>query len=120
MQKKVLILDDDAMALFSLESILTNEGYLVNCIGSSDIVDLTIKAFVPDLIILDIRLKDGDGREICNKLKKTAGTRHIPIVMLTALSYDEIGEIECSADAIIGKSFDSENLLRTIADLLAG
>lgn len=120
MQKKILVLDDDPMALLVLESTLTDKGYTVSCIMKTDLLNSELKSFAPDLIILDIRLDDSDGRDICNELKLANETRHIPIIMLTGLSHEEISEKDCAADAIIGKSSDSKNLLHTVSDLLAG
>ncbi|RYD80386.1 MAG: response regulator [Sphingobacteriales bacterium] len=118
MEKKILYLDDDPAALFILETILSGEGYSVKPVRTSDLFFPLIKSFNPDLIILDIKLEDGDGRQICNDLKNDDATRHIPVILITALSYEEISEVECNADAILGKSLDSGNLLKTIADLI--
>ncbi|RYG20411.1 MAG: response regulator, partial [Chitinophagaceae bacterium] len=79
MQKKILYLDDDPLALFILETILSEEGYSVKSIRTSDLLFPLIKSFHPDLIILDIKLEDGDGRQICNELKIDETTRHIPV-----------------------------------------
>ncbi|TCD11269.1 response regulator [Pedobacter frigidisoli] len=111
-------MDDDPVALCSFGAVLSDAGYKVRCIESPELVSSEIDNFVPDLIILAIRLGNIDGREICNKLKHTMATRHIPIVMLTALSHREISKMECEADAIIGKSLESANLLLTVGNLL--
>jgi len=118
MQKKILYLDDDPSALFILETILSVEGYSVKPVRTSDLLFPLIKSFDPDLIILDIKLEDGDGRDICNELKIDGTTRHIPVILITALSYEEISRVDCNADAILGKSPDPANLLKAIADLI--
>ena len=120
MNNKILVLDDDPMTLFSLESVFSEAGYIVNCILKADSLKASIDTFSPDLIVLDIRLEDGDGREICNMLKRDTQTKHIPIILLTALSHSEISEVGCDADAILGKSFDMVNLLVTTKNLLRG
>ncbi|KQS41933.1 response regulator transcription factor [Pedobacter sp. Leaf194] len=118
MEKKILFLDDDPLALTGLDAMLTGEGYRVCCVSSATSLADAMESFAPHLLILDIWLPDGDGRLICNQLKTGESTKHIPIIMLTALTHEEIGEIECDADAIIGKPFNSSNLIRTIEDLL--
>ncbi|MFC4143550.1 PleD family two-component system response regulator [Pedobacter mendelii] len=118
MNNKILFLDDDPLALYSFGEVLKNAGYEVRCVESPELFSSQIDDFLPNLIILDISLGNTDGRRICNELKLTLATQNIPIVMLTALSHEEISEMECEADAIIGKSHDSANLLLTVSGLL--
>ncbi|GAA3965194.1 response regulator [Pedobacter ginsengiterrae] len=118
MNKKILFLDDDPISLYRYGTDFTDAGYEVRCIEVEEELSSLVESFKPDLIILDIRVGDGDGREICNELKIRLETAHIPIIMLTALSYEDISAVECDADAILGKSPDSENLLLTIKNLL--
>jgi len=84
----------------------------------ADAVYKAIESFTPDLIVLDIRLSDGDGRKICDEIKIRPATMNVPVILLTALSHAEISKLECAADAIFGKSFNSDNLLLTVADLI--
>jgi len=118
MNKKILLLDDDPMALYSFGAVLTDAGYDIRCIESIENLDFEVNNFEPELIILDIRLRNADGRKICNELKLAVSTRYIPIIMLTALSHEDISEIDCDADAIIGKSLETTNLLLTVENLL--
>lgn len=111
-------MDDDPLALYSFGSVLKDAGYEVKCVESPELFSSQINDYLPNLIILDIRLGNTDGRKICNELKLTLATQNIPIIMLTALSHEEISRMECEADAIIGKSLDSANLLLTVGDLL--
>src|SRR6187397_2698109 len=67
----------------------------------------------PALIVLDVMLPDFDGFEVARRLKSEAGTRGIPIVMLTALDRDEYRQRGRSAGAVgyLTKPFDPERLL---------
>jgi len=118
MQKRILVIDDDEMMLASLELFLTDENYLIETIDSSEMIDPALAKFAPELIIMDIKLDRADGRVICDELKANSITSHIPIILLTGLSYEEIAEIDCQADAIIGKPYESSSLLFTIKQLL--
>lgn len=118
MKKKILFLDDDPIALYRYGTDFTDAGYEVRCTEVAEELSSFVESFKPDLIILDIRVGGDDGREICNELRIRPETAHIPIIMLTALSYKDISAVECDADAILGKSPDSENLLLTITNLL--
>src|SRR5437762_313866 len=46
---------------------------------------------LPDLALLDVMMPHVDGYEVCRRLRSAFGTRHIPIIMLTAKSTPELG-----------------------------
>lgn len=118
MKKKILVVDDDLLLLGSLELLLSDEGYKVKLVDKSSLIRESIDVFNPDLIIMDILLDDGDGREICDCIKNSNHTAEIPIILLTALSHQKISEFDCQADAIIGKPCNYTILLQTASDLL--
>ncbi|MFC3563028.1 response regulator transcription factor [Pedobacter jamesrossensis] len=118
MSKRILIVDDNLLFLKALNLLLSQEGFTVQCSENAKSIDSIISGFKPDLIILDIKLEDEDGRIICNDIKERPHTNHIPIIIITALSFDEISEMECEADAILGKPYETANLLLTINQLL--
>jgi putative two-component system response regulator len=74
----------------------------------------------PDLIILDIAMPEKDGYEICHKLKASALTRDIPVIMLTALALNQDRKrgLESGADGFIFKPFDPHVVMTEIARLL--
>ena len=118
MKKRILAIDDDELMLLTLEAFLIGKGFQVLKISQEQLIEAAISDFKPELIILDIRLINSDGRDICDELKSRASTSYIPIILLTALDYNEISRIDCKADAIIGKPFESGSLLSTIHQLL--
>lgn len=117
-KNKILVIDDDVELLEALEDFLCTEGFEVRSSPNHQSIDKLNEDFHPDLIILDIALGDGDGRTICDELKNRDATAHIPILLLTGLSYQDISEIECLADGIIGKPFESSHLLLNIKELI--
>lgn len=118
MIKRILTIDDDELVLLSMEAFLVKEGFQVMTINREELIEDAVTRFNPDLITLDILLTNADGRDICDKLKSGRTTSHIPVILLTALDYNEISRIECEADAIIGKPFETGSLLSTIHLLL--
>lgn len=78
-------------------------------------------SLIPDLIVSDVMMKDGDGLELCNKIKTDERTCHIPVILLTAKQADEskIEGYKSGADAYISKPFNSELLETRIANLLS-
>lgn len=84
---RVLIVDDVASNLLILEAILGREyDLLVSMTGEEAL--LIAAAKLPDLIVLDVRLPDLDGYEVCRRLKADGATRAIPVIFCTAL--DEV------------------------------
>jgi CheY-like chemotaxis protein len=74
----------------------------------------------PDLIILDLMLPAGDGASVLEKLKLSADTRHIPIVVLTGMINEEYKQkvIAKGVEAYLQKPCDSGVLLNTIKEIL--
>ncbi len=71
----------------------------------------------PALVILDLMLPDVTGFEVCQQLKASDETKHIPVIMLTAMSGEECREKgrQCGAADYLTKPFDPDHLLRSIA-----
>jgi CheY-like chemotaxis protein len=70
--KKILVLDDDQDNLEIMLFILTEFGYDVQTRSCGDTVFEDIKAYQPDLILMDVMLADLDGRAICRPLKRAS------------------------------------------------
>jgi DNA-binding response OmpR family regulator len=70
------------------------------------------------LILLDIMLPDVDGFEVCRQLKGRLQTRHIPVVILTALDREEHIQRgrDCGAAAYLIKPFEPDRLIEVIQE----
>jgi signal transduction histidine kinase/HPt (histidine-containing phosphotransfer) domain-containing protein len=79
------------------------------------------KAALPDVILLDIIMPEMDGYEVCRRLRADRITRHIPIILLTALETDaqsRIKGLEMGADAFLTKPVDEGELCAQINVML--
>lgn len=120
MQKKILIVEDEE-SLLKLESILlTTKGYHVRGATTGAAALEAAAEDPPDLVLLDIMLPGIDGFEVCQRLKNTPETSHIPVVFLTAKKTpeDEARGRNVGADAYITKPFKSAMVMDTIEELL--
>ena len=114
---KILCIDDEVEITHSLEKILSLYGHEVYTSNSA--VDGTLLAATIEnlnLIILDVRLSDSNGIEVCEVLKKNIQTKNIPIIFLSALSSPEekvIGLRKGACD-YMAKPFNSDELAERI------
>ena len=83
---RILIVDDDANNRLLLQVMLANEGYeIVTASAGTEALDL-VQQLPPDLIVLDVMMPGMDGYQVATRIKANPATRHIPVIMLTALS----------------------------------
>jgi len=73
----------------------------------------------PDLVLLDVMMPGMDGFEVCRRLKDDSATRHIPIVLVTALDgrADRITGLEAGADEFLTKPIDDVLLFARVKSL---
>jgi CheY-like chemotaxis protein len=110
MEKKIVVIDDQPDILYVVKSILVRKGYDV-ATDSTDAILENMKENYPDLIILDVNLEEMDGGDICHKLKTQESTKHIPIILMSAImDLPKISDA-CGADDYLNKPFQSADLL---------
>ncbi len=85
----ILIVDDTPANLRLLSSMLTQHGYKVRMAPNGRLALLNAQATSPDLILLDIKMPDMDGYEVCEQLKADPRTSGIPIIFISALDQIE-------------------------------
>ena len=75
---------------------------------------------VPDLVMLDLNLPDGDGLTLCRELRSWDATRSLPILMLTARAgeNDRVIGLELGADDYVTKPFSLRELAARVRSLL--
>ena len=115
--KKILIVEDDFTIQLQLKTLLSGNGYEVFAVTDFSQTIQQIKAFVPHLVILDIKLPGNNGFEICSEIRAFSD---IPIVFVTSSNtdMDELNSIMLGGDAFITKPYNTAILLAKIAALL--
>jgi len=85
MNKKVLVADDDVIALNMLKSALSEAGYEVIATSSGTEAVMLAKEHPPFVVILDINMPGMDGTEVADALKKDQKTKDIPVIFLSSM-----------------------------------
>lgn len=119
---KILVIDDDNCNRDILKTRLEQVGYEVLEAPNGEEGVRVAQNLLPDLILLDVMMPKVDGWLACRILKSNVGTKHIPVVMLTARSQqiEELRGWESGADEYLAKPCDHQLLLAAVSQLLAG
>lgn len=117
MPKKILVIEDDKHIRDTICYILEEESYEVTSSGDSKILK-SINTLKPDLILLDNWLtewkSDATGQQLSKELKSNPSTKHIPIIIISAVSnIKEIAEAGL-ADSYMRKPFDMAELVEMV------
>ena len=118
---RILVIEDDSILRRLLANTLTPEGYeVIQAFNASLGLD-ACRREKPDLIVLDVNLPDGDGIDVCRKIKDDPAIRHIPILIMTgeATQVEKRMEgLEAGADDYILKPFSPKELLSRLRNVL--
>ena len=114
---KIMIIEDDIVIQTELKKLLIGNGYDVCAIWDFSNPIVSMKAYKPHLIILDIKLPDISGFSICSEIR---GFSNVPIIFVTSCDtdMDELNSIMLGGDAFITKPYNTAILLAKIASLL--
>ena len=117
MKKRILIVEDDAALARVLADNLTFSGFEVETVDDGTEVLGRMRAFAPDLVLLDVMLPGTDGFELCGLVRQGGRT---PVIMLTARDQkrDKLRGLELGADDYVTKPFDFEELQARIRAVL--
>jgi chemotaxis protein methyltransferase CheR len=112
----ILIVDDEIPNLQLLSELLGREGYQVRPANSPQLAIDSALGQPPALILLDVRMPDMDGFEVCNLLKQDERTRDIPILFISALQdvHDKVRGFEAGGVDFISKPIQEEEVLARV------
>jgi len=121
--KTILAIDDQKNNLITIKALMDN--HMPNCrvltaMSGEEGITMALKE-LPDVILLDVIMPEMDGFETCRRLKKDELTKHIPVVMITAIRVDtesRIKGLNIGADAFLSKPIDTSEFIAQVNVML--
>ena len=119
-QPVVLVVEDEDDIATLLEFSLRKVGFAVTCVKNLSDARVQVKKALPDVVVLDWMLPDGEGVAWLNALRADARTARLPVLMLTARAQeiDKLKGLELGADDYITKPFSPKELVARINTVL--
>ncbi|MES1025992.1 EAL domain-containing protein [Gloeocapsa sp. BRSZ] len=119
--RTILIVDDVPENLRVLSKTLLGQGYQVRCAKNGAMALMGANTAPPDVILLDIKMPDLDGYEVCRRLKASPTTRDIPVVFLSASDdvLDKVKAFEVGGVDYITKPFEIAEVLARVQSQIA-
>jgi len=117
----ILVVDDTPANLRLLSKMLNEQGYRVRPVPDGRLALAAAQAKPPDLILLDIRMPDLNGYQVCERLKAESRTKDIPIIFISALDavQDKVKAFTVGGVDYITKPFHIEEVLARVETHLA-
>jgi two-component system cell cycle response regulator len=119
MSARILVVDDIEANVRLLEAKLSAEYYEVLSASDGPTALAMAASERPDIVLLDVMMPGMDGFAVCRRLKDDPDTRHIPVVLLTALDgrADRVTGLEAGADEFLTKPIDDVLLFARVRSL---
>ncbi|MGD8553534.1 MAG: SpoIIE family protein phosphatase [Anaerolineales bacterium] len=112
----ILIVDDNPANLRLLSQMLSERGYSIRAVRSGERALASINATLPELILLDIRMGEVNGYQVCKELKANPKTADTPVIFISALQElsDKVKGFNVGGVDYITKPFQFEEVLARV------
>jgi two-component system cell cycle response regulator len=119
MSARILVVDDIESNVRLLEAKLSAEYFEVLTAYDGPTALAIAGSERPDIILLDVMMPGMDGFQVCRRLKEDPTTRHVPVVLVTALDgrADRVAGLEAGADDFLTKPIDDVMLMARVRSL---
>ena len=116
-RRRILVVEDEGKIVDILRLYLEREGFEVAAALTAGQARERLERELPDLVVLDLNLPDGDGLEICRQLRQRSP---VPVIMLTARDeeVDRVVGLELGADDYVTKPFSPREVVARVKAVL--
>ncbi len=120
MKKKILVADDSITIQKVIQISFPEDEFEILCVGNGKEALDKIQSFSPDLVLADAIMPETDGYALCETIKNSADSSHIPVLMLVGSfePFDEDRAEQSQVDGIITKPFDRAMLVDKVKQTL--
>ncbi|MEO8603993.1 MAG: response regulator, partial [bacterium] len=121
MNTRVLVVDDDPVALGMLEAALKLGGFdIVRAYGAEDALR-KVKLRKPDIVLTDLEMPKINGVALISMIREDPEIQRTPVIAVTAHTWDTIGQAaaQVGCDALIAKPFSPQKLIEKVRECLA-
>ena len=118
---KLMLVDDSKDLLDFLREALTGEfAEIITASSGNNAMEIISGGNLPDIIVSDVNMPDGDGYRLCADLKEDKKLSHIPVVLLTARGEEQSqsDSYRVGADGFMSKPFETDTLLELLRSIL--
>lgn len=119
-KEDILVVDDKPDNLRLLSTMLVERGYKVRKALNGEMALMAIYASLPDLILLDINMPNMNGYQVCDTLRQSQLTQHLPIIFISALDdvTDKVEAFRRGGNDYITKPFELEEVVARVENQL--
>ncbi|TKC10424.1 response regulator [Pedobacter polaris] len=114
MKKCIYVVEDNATIREMIEFLLIEEQYDVKVCPNTSMFWQEMQHHKPDMVVLDVMLPDGNGLDICAKLKRNVKTYDIPVMIMSAGNQLSQIKAKCEAEDFINKPFDLNDFVHRV------
>lgn len=120
MKGQILVIEDQPATSALIKEVLTEEGYEVAVADTLAKARAAVARAMPEIVILDRNLPDGDGLDLCKELREQEKSSSLPVLILTAQKavQEKVAGLRGGADDYLTKPFNTEELVARVEALL--
>ena len=120
---RVLLVDDHQVVRLGLRALMESSPLITvvgDCGTAADALE-QVRTLIPDVVVLDVRLPDGNGFQVCRRVREMTGEK-TKVLILTSFADDEtvMQCISAGADGYLLKEIDGERLIQSIQQIALG
>jgi CheY-like chemotaxis protein len=120
--KRILLVDDEPDVTYAIKVVLENKGFVVDSYNDPTLALSDFKPGLYDLLLLDIKMPEVNGFELCQKIKEIDSNVKTCFLTASELFYDEYRRLEAyprvNKEHFIQKPISNEELIRKLNGIL--